>query len=277
VIIHVIITIITVIILIFEPRNAASPTIFLLSRCDGRRQHRRRADVINRTFYDSLMSQISRHLRHPQNLRSNLKDCGRYWSPLQQHSRHRLIHLRHEWRQQRPCSHAQVHRCHHLSPCFFAFNVVQLCSFRVFNSTARYVDQGGGKRPGASLTDRCKSLQIYYSIYKSLLTLGPGAFAIYLEPWHADVEVPLSPIRSSRAQLSSSCVLTSNQVFLELRKNHGSEEHRARDLFYALWIPDIFMRRVEAEAQWSLFCPTEAPGLYSILFMQLKRYAHFAP
>jgi ribonucleotide reductase alpha subunit len=51
-------------------------------------------------------------------------------------------------------------------------------------------------------------------------------------------------------------------VFLELRKNHGSEEHRARDLFYALWIPDIFMRRVEAEAQWSMFCPTEAPGLY---------------
>jgi ribonucleotide reductase alpha subunit len=51
------------------------------------------------------------------------------------------------------------------------------------------------------------------------------------------------------------------QTFLELRKNHGSEEHRARDLFYALWIPDMFMRRVEAEAQWSLFCPTEAPGL----------------
>ena len=57
------------------------------------------------------------------------------------------------------------------------------------------------------------------------------------------------------------CVLTALQVFLELRKNHGSEEHRARDLFYALWIPDLFMRRVEAEAQWSLFCPTEAPGL----------------
>ncbi len=56
-------------------------------------------------------------------------------------------------------------------------------------------------------------------------------------------------------------MLIALQVFLELRKNHGSEEHRARDLFYALWIPDLFMRRVEAEAQWSLFCPTEAPGL----------------
>ena len=97
---------------------------------------------------------------------------------------------------------------------------------RVFNATARcvaacvrhrrvtltphrYVDQGGGKRP--------------------------GAFAIYLEPWHADVE-----------------------VFLELRKNHGSEEHRARDLFYALWIPDMFMRRVEAEAQWCVTARTRA-------------------
>lgn len=83
---------------------------------------------------------------------------------------------------------------------------------RVFNDTARYVDQGGGKRK--------------------------GAFAIYLEPWHADVE-----------------------DFLELRKNHGKEERRARDLFYALWIPDLFMQRVEAEADWSLFCPHEAPGL----------------
>jgi ribonucleoside-diphosphate reductase alpha chain len=83
---------------------------------------------------------------------------------------------------------------------------------KVFNDTARYVDQGGGKRK--------------------------GAFAIYLEPWHADVF-----------------------EFLDLRKNHGKEELRARDLFYALWISDLFMKRVEADAEWSLFCPNEAPGL----------------
>jgi len=83
---------------------------------------------------------------------------------------------------------------------------------RVFNDTARYVDQGGGKRK--------------------------GAFAIYLEPWHADVF-----------------------EFLDLRKNHGKEEMRARDLFYALWICDLFMKRVEANGEWSLFCPNEAPGL----------------
>jgi ribonucleoside-diphosphate reductase alpha chain len=83
---------------------------------------------------------------------------------------------------------------------------------RVFNDTARYVDQGGGKRK--------------------------GAFAIYLEPWHADIE-----------------------GFLDLRKNHGKEELRARDLFYALWISDLFMRRVEENGSWSLFCPHEAPGL----------------
>ncbi|MES2778464.1 MAG: ribonucleoside-diphosphate reductase subunit alpha [Bacteroidota bacterium] len=83
---------------------------------------------------------------------------------------------------------------------------------RVFNDTARYVDQGGGKRK--------------------------GAFAIYLEPWHADVF-----------------------AFLDLRKNHGKEEMRARDLFYALWICDLFMKRVEEDGQWSLFCPNEAPGL----------------
>src|SRR5690242_16587816 len=83
---------------------------------------------------------------------------------------------------------------------------------RVFNDTARYVDQGGGKRK--------------------------GAFAVYLEPWHADVF-----------------------EFLDLKKNHGKEELRARDLFYALWIPDLFMKRVEADGEWSLFCPDEAPGL----------------
>jgi ribonucleoside-diphosphate reductase alpha chain len=83
---------------------------------------------------------------------------------------------------------------------------------RVFNDTARYVDQGGGKRK--------------------------GAFAIYLEPWHADVF-----------------------EFLDLRKNHGKEEMRARDLFYALWVSDLFMKRVESNGDWSLFCPHEAPGL----------------
>jgi ribonucleoside-diphosphate reductase alpha chain len=65
-----------------------------------------------------------------------------------------------------------------------------------------------------------------------------GAFAIYLEPWHADI-LP----------------------FLEMKKNHGIEEERARDLFYGLWVNDLFMRRVEADADWSLFCPNEAPGL----------------
>ncbi len=83
---------------------------------------------------------------------------------------------------------------------------------RVFNDTARYVDQGGGKRK--------------------------GAFAVYLEPWHADVE-----------------------DFLELKKNHGKEELRARDLFYALWVNDLFMKRVEADEEWSLFCPQTAPNL----------------
>jgi ribonucleoside-diphosphate reductase alpha subunit len=84
---------------------------------------------------------------------------------------------------------------------------------RVFSDAARYVDQGGGKRK--------------------------GSFAVYLEPWHSDIE-----------------------DFLELKKNHGKEEHRARDLFYALWIPDLFMKRVKADKEWSLFCPNEAPGLY---------------
>jgi ribonucleoside-diphosphate reductase alpha chain len=86
---------------------------------------------------------------------------------------------------------------------------------RVFNDTARYVDQGGGKRK--------------------------GAFAIYLEPWHADVF-----------------------EFLDLKKNQGKDEMRARDLFYALWISDLFMERVEKDATWSLFCPNEAPGLHEV-------------
>jgi ribonucleoside-diphosphate reductase alpha chain len=84
---------------------------------------------------------------------------------------------------------------------------------KVYNDTARYVDQGGGKRK--------------------------GAFAVYLEPWHSDIF-----------------------DFLDLKKNHGKEEMRARDLFYAMWIPDLFMQRVKDNAEWSLFCPNEAPGLY---------------
>ena len=86
---------------------------------------------------------------------------------------------------------------------------------RVFNNTARYVDQGGGRRN--------------------------GSFAMYLEPWHADVE-----------------------DFLRMKLNTGAEEERARDLFYALWISDLFMERVEADAEWSLFCPDEAPGLADV-------------
>ncbi|KZO92657.1 ribonucleotide reductase alpha subunit [Calocera viscosa TUFC12733] len=86
---------------------------------------------------------------------------------------------------------------------------------RAYDATARYVDQGGNKRP--------------------------GAFAIYIEPWHADIF-----------------------DFLDLRKNHGKEEVRARDLFYALWISDLFMKRVESDGEWSLFCPNEAPGLSDV-------------
>merc|ERR1719187_1617507 len=86
---------------------------------------------------------------------------------------------------------------------------------RVYNNTARYVDQGGNKRP--------------------------GAFAIYLEPWHADIF-----------------------EFLDLKKNTGKEENRARDLFYSLWIPDLFMKRVEANQDWTLMCPAECPGLQEV-------------
>jgi len=86
---------------------------------------------------------------------------------------------------------------------------------RVYDSTARYVDQGGGKRK--------------------------GSFAIYLEPWHADVE-----------------------DFLDMKKNSGKEELRARDLFYALWIPDLFMERVDRGEDWTLMCPAECPGLTEV-------------
>jgi ribonucleoside-diphosphate reductase alpha chain len=84
---------------------------------------------------------------------------------------------------------------------------------RVFNDTARYVDQGGGKRK--------------------------GSFAMYVEPWHADIF-----------------------DFLDLKKNHGKEEMRARDLFYAMWIPDLFMKRVQENGSWTLMCPHECPGLF---------------
>ncbi|WP_116790445.1 ribonucleoside-diphosphate reductase subunit alpha [Flavobacterium psychrotrophum] len=86
---------------------------------------------------------------------------------------------------------------------------------RVFNDTARYVDQGGGKRK--------------------------GSFAVYIEPWHADIF-----------------------DFLDLRKNHGKEEMRARDLFLAMWIPDLFMKRVQEDSTWTLMCPNECPNLYNV-------------
>ncbi len=93
---------------------------------------------------------------------------------------------------------------------------------RVFNDTARYVDQGGGKRK--------------------------GSIAIYLEPWHPDI-----------------------LAFLDLRKNHGKEELRARDLFYALWTPDLFMERVQTNADWSFFCPNECPGLQDAYGDEFKK------
>ncbi|MBT1698955.1 ribonucleoside-diphosphate reductase subunit alpha [Fulvivirgaceae bacterium PWU4] len=96
---------------------------------------------------------------------------------------------------------------------------------RNFDMTARYVDQGGGKRK--------------------------GSFAVYLEPWHADIF-----------------------DFLDLKKNHGKEELRARDLFYALWIPDLFMQRVENNEMWSLFCPNECPGLADVYGEEFERLYH---
>jgi len=92
---------------------------------------------------------------------------------------------------------------------------------RVFNHTAKYVDQGGGKRN--------------------------GSFAIYLEPWHADIE-----------------------IFLEMRKNHGEEDLKARDLFYALWTPDLFMERIKTNANWTLMCPDECPGLAEVFGDEFK-------
>ena len=86
---------------------------------------------------------------------------------------------------------------------------------KVFNNTAKYIDQGGGRRN--------------------------GSFAIYLEPWHADIE-----------------------LFLQMRKNHGDEDLKARDLFYALWIPDLFMERIKTNGQWTLMCPDECPGLANV-------------
>jgi len=86
---------------------------------------------------------------------------------------------------------------------------------KVYNDTARYVDQGGGKRK--------------------------GSFAMYIEPWHADI-----------------------MSFLDLKKNHGAEELRARDLFYAMWMPDLFMKRVQEDAEWTLMCPNECPGLCDV-------------
>ncbi len=93
---------------------------------------------------------------------------------------------------------------------------------RVFNDTARYVDQGGGKRK--------------------------GSFAVYIETWHADIF-----------------------DFLDLKKNHGKEEMRARDLFYAMWTSDLFMKRVQEDAKWTLMCPNECPGLYDVYGEEFER------
>ncbi|MFL0170568.1 ribonucleoside-diphosphate reductase subunit alpha [Tenacibaculum maritimum] len=93
---------------------------------------------------------------------------------------------------------------------------------KVFNDTARYVDQGGGKRK--------------------------GSFAMYIEPWHADI-----------------------YDFLDLKKNHGKEEMRARDLFYAMWISDLFMKRVQEDGQWTLMCPNECPHLYDTYGDEFER------
>ena len=92
---------------------------------------------------------------------------------------------------------------------------------KVFNNTAKYVDQGGGRRN--------------------------GSFAIYLEPWHADVE-----------------------LFLQMRKNHGDEELKARDLFYALWVPDLLMERIKINGEWTLMCPDECPGLSDVYGDEFK-------
>ncbi len=96
---------------------------------------------------------------------------------------------------------------------------------KVFNDTARYVDQGGGKRK--------------------------GSFAMYVEPWHADIF-----------------------DFLDLKKNHGKEEMRARDLFYAMWIPDLFMERVKADSTWTLMCPNECPGLFDVHSEEFNELYH---
>lgn len=96
---------------------------------------------------------------------------------------------------------------------------------RVFNDTARYVDQGGGKRK--------------------------GSFAIYIETWHADIF-----------------------DFLDLKKNHGKEEMRARDLFYAMWTSDLFMKRVQDDAHWTLMCPNECPGLYDVYGEEFEALYH---
>ena len=104
--------------------------------------------------------------------------------------------------------------------------VMVLCQcLKVFNDTARYVDQGGGKRK--------------------------GSFAMYIEPWHADI-----------------------MSFLDLKKNHGAEELRARDLFYAMWMPDLFMKRVQEDGEWTLMCPNECPGLCDVHSEEFEALIH---
>lgn len=138
----------------------------------------------------------TRHLRHFETNRPHFQKCRWNRPRRPQHPFLRVLHPRHQRLLQRTRPYAQVHF------------LIQ----RVFNNTARYVDQGGGKRK--------------------------GSFAIYLEPWHSDIF-----------------------DFLQLKKNHGAEENRARDLFYAMWVPDLFMKRVEKNEKWTLMCPNECKGL----------------
>ncbi len=143
----------------------------------------------------------------------DLKDC--WWDRIK-HSQDPRYWKLHRWNKRK----LQRHHPHvHL----ILYN--SYFRLRVFNNTARYVDQGGNKRP--------------------------GAFACYLEPWHADIF-----------------------DFLDLKKNTGKEESRARDLFYALWIPDLFMKRVEENGDWSLFCPAEAPGMDDVWGEKFEQLYH---
>lgn len=147
-------------------------------------------------------------------MRTDLKTSWWYWPGCAQHPCHGQLHPRHQRYIQRSGTHVACVQQHctlrrsgsHQRRC------VPILSLPRNSRVVTPNSQGGGKRK--------------------------GAFAVYLEPWHADI-----------------------MAFLDLKKNHGVEEERARDLFYGLWMSDLFMKRVEANQQWSLFCPNEAPGL----------------